>query len=284
MPGTAANSYDEIPYSGRVHPATHPDLLAVVGTLFGMSPAPPSYCRVLDVGCAGGGNVISLAQELAGSQFVGIDLSARQIAAGRDQVRALGLTNVELHALDLLDLGEELGHFDYILCHGVYSWVPAETRDKILAICAANLAPHGVAYVSYNCYPGWHMWGAVREMMMYHTRVHGAARSRVQRAREFLNFLAASVRDPQSYYGRMLAEASQFLAGLPDDYLLHEYLDEVNHPVYFQEFINHAAAHGLQYLWEACVGELGSDLNPEVIHAVRKWRRTWSPSSSISTS
>jgi hypothetical protein len=171
--------------------------------------------------------------------------------------------------MDLLDLGAELGRFDYILCHGVYSWVPAAVRDQILAVCAASLNPQGIAYVSYNCYPGWRTQGAVRDLMRYHTGRTGDPRDRVRRAREILAFLAASVRNPQGRYGRMLAEEAVRLAGLPDDYVFHEYLEDVNHPVYFHEFVDHAAAHGLQYLWEAYVGELGSDLRPEVIQAVR---------------
>jgi tRNA G46 methylase TrmB len=87
-------SYDEVPYAERVHPATHPDLLAVVATLFGMNPAPPDRCRVLELGCAGGANLIALAQSLPGSRFVGVDLSPGQVEAGRQNVRALGLTNV----------------------------------------------------------------------------------------------------------------------------------------------------------------------------------------------
>jgi SAM-dependent methyltransferase len=234
-----------------------------------MSPAPPERCRVLELGCAGGGNLIPLARRLPQSHFVGIDLSARQIATGREEVRALGLTNVELLPMDLLDLGKELGRFDYILCHGVYSWVPAAVRDKILAVCTLSLRPQGIAYVSYNCYPGWRTRGAVRDLMRYHAGRTGDPRDRLRRAREILAFLAASVRDPQGRYGRMLAEEAERLAGLPDDYVFHEYLEEVNHPVYFHEFVEHAAAHGLQYVWEAYVGELGSDLRPEVIQAVR---------------
>jgi hypothetical protein len=171
--------------------------------------------------------------------------------------------------MDLTHLGEELGQFDYILCHGVYSWVPAAVRDKIMAVCAASLRPQGIAYVSYNCYPGWRTKGAVRDLMRYHVGPTGDPRDRVRRAREILAFLTASVRDPQGRYGRMLAEEAERLAGLPDDYVFHEYLEGVNHPVYFHEFVDHAATHGLQYLWEAYVGELGSDLRPEVIQAVR---------------
>jgi cyclopropane fatty-acyl-phospholipid synthase-like methyltransferase len=268
MRDNAANTYDEMPYGARVHPATHPDRLAVIGTLFGMNPAPPERCRVLELGCAGGGNLLALARERPGSRFVGIDLSARQIAAGRKQVRESGLSNVDLRAMDLLEIGEELGRFDYILCHGVYSWVPAAVRDQIMSVCAASLEPQGIAYISYNCYPGWHARGVARDLMLYHAGRTGDLRECVRRAREVLDFVAASVRDPQGRYGRTLSEEVERLVGTPDDYVFHEHLEAVNQPVYFHQFAAHAAAHGLQYLWEAYVGELGSDLRPEVIRAV----------------
>jgi SAM-dependent methyltransferase len=265
----STTSYDEVPYPDRIHPATHPDRLAVVATLFGMSPAPPDRCRVLELGCAGGANLIALAQTLPGSRVVGIDITPGHIAAGQQKVRSLGLTNVELHAMSLVDVGEAFGRFDYILCHGVYSWVPAEIRDRLLAVCSANLMPQGIAYVSYNCYPGWHARGAAREMMRYRAGRFEDPRDRVRVAREFLRFLASSVREPQAGLGRMLADEADLLDGLPDGYVFHEHLDDVNHPVYFHEFVDHAAAHGLQYLWESYVGELGSELPPEVIRAVR---------------
>src|SRR5262249_13699905 len=149
---------------------THPDRLATVATLFGMRPAAVDCCRVLELGCAAGGNLIPMAQALPGSSFLGIDLSARQVAEGAKVVAALGLTNVALRRQRILDVDESWGTFDYILCHGVSSWVPAPVQDRILHICSANLAPAGVAYVSYNTYPGWHLSGMIRDMMCYHAR------------------------------------------------------------------------------------------------------------------
>jgi SAM-dependent methyltransferase len=164
------------------------------------------------------------------SSFVGIDLSPRQFAAGRQKVRARGLTNVTLHAMSLVDVGEAFGLFDYVLCHGVYSRVPAEVRDRILAVCSSNLMPQGVPYVSYNCYPGWHARGAAREMMCYRACRFEDPRDRVREAREFLRFLASSVREPQAGVGRILAVEADLLDELPDDYVLHDHLEEVNHP------------------------------------------------------
>jgi Predicted methyltransferase regulatory domain len=126
-----------------------------------------------------------------------------------------------------------------------------------------------VAYVSHNCYPGWHAGGIVRELMAFHARRSDDPTERVRLARESVAFATASVADPGGVLGRILREEAELLARVPDDYLYHEHLGEVNHPVYFHEFVGHAAVHGLQYLWEAHVGELGAGLRPEVRAAVR---------------
>jgi SAM-dependent methyltransferase len=269
IPDASTTSYDVLPYGDRTFPRTHPDFLATVAMLFGMAPAPPGRCLVLELGCAGGANLIAMAEGLPGSDFLGIDLSARQVASGRERVRAKGLANVELRPMNIRDVGEDLGRFGSIVCHGVYSWVPTDVRDKILAVCGANLAPQGVVYVSYNCYPDWHAWGMVREMMAFHARRSDDPAERVRLAREFVGFATASVADPGGVLGRILRDESELLSRVPDDYLYHEHLGEVNHPVYFHGFVGHAAAHGLQYLWEAHVGELGTGLRPEVREAVR---------------
>src|SRR5262249_31003951 len=160
----------EVPYGDNVFPNTHPERMAAVASLFGLRTAPADDCRVLDLGCGTGANLIPMALVLPGSRFVGIDLSQRQIAHGQRTVAELGLTNVDLRPLSILDVGGDLGTFDYVICHGVFSWVPPAVQDKILDVCRDNLRPDGVAYVSYNTYPGWHIRGMIREMMNYHVR------------------------------------------------------------------------------------------------------------------
>ena len=156
------SSYDRVPYDSKPFPQTHPDRLATMASLFGLKPPLVDTAQVLELGLAGGGNLIPMAVALPDSHFVGIDLSPRQVDEGVRVVERLGLTNIELRAQDILDLGEDLGVFDYILCHGVYSWVPASVQEKILEIHARHLAPGGIGYISYNAYPGWHLRGVVR--------------------------------------------------------------------------------------------------------------------------
>jgi methyltransferase-like protein/2-polyprenyl-3-methyl-5-hydroxy-6-metoxy-1,4-benzoquinol methylase len=264
VPEAQLTSYDEVPYDSHAFAQTHPDTLATVATLFGMDPPPVSSCRVLELGCSSGFNIIPMAVALPEARFVGIDQSSRQISEGQKAVEALGLTNIELRQMDILQVGEDLGQFDYILCHGVYSWVPAKVQEQILEICRRNLVPNGVAYVSYNCYPGWHLAGMIRDMMIYHTRRFTEPAKRVQQARAVLDFMAGAPSDQNSVYARLLKEEADLLRPHADYYLFHDHLEKVNQPVYFHEFAERAAAHGLQYLWEAYHGDRAGYLRQEV--------------------
>jgi methyltransferase-like protein/cyclopropane fatty-acyl-phospholipid synthase-like methyltransferase len=250
-------SYDEVPYPNLSHVQSHPDALATLATLLGLSPAPINACRVLEIGCAQGGNLIPMALSLPGSTFVGIDYSANQIATGQAAIAEVGISNVTLRHLDILEVTPELGEFDYIIAHGIFSWVPDPVRDHLLTICKQNLAPTGIAFVSYNVYPGWHMLATIREMMLYHTRHIQDATERAAQARSVLQFLAESVPTADHVRSHLLNAYSKFLQNemtrigpRADSFLLHDELEEINHPLYFHEFMALAEAHGLQYVNE----------------------------------
>lgn len=265
MTSALRESYEELPYPSFSFVQTHPDRLATLGWLFGLAPAPVDRCRVLELGCSAGGNLIPLAATLPRSEFVGIDFSATTIGNGVADIAALQLTNIRLLQMDIRDFGSAFGTFDYIIAHGVYSWVPKDVQESVLAICARQLARNGIAYVSYNTLPGWHARGAVRDAMRYHTRQFTDARTRVLQARAMLDFLAESLQATASTWSAMLLEEAQRVRQQADAYIYHEHLEAVNEPVYFHEFIARAARHGLRYLAEADFRNmLAGDLSPHV--------------------
>src|SRR5262249_7843017 len=142
-------------------------------------------------------------------------------------------------------------------------------QDRILAICARHLAPNGVAYVSYNTYPGWHLPGVVRAMMRFHADRFGEPAVRVRQARALLEFFDGAAAGHDAYGGALRKEL-QLLRAVPDHYLFHEYLAEVNTPVYFHEFNARAEVHGLQYLGEAAFLEMLTEyFPPEVGETLR---------------
>lgn len=251
MSSTTLVSYDQIPYNSGPFRQTHPCHAAVLPILFGLQPPPVRGCRVLELGCAAGGNLIPMAQDLPESEFFGIDLSARQIEDGQSLLAELRLENIQLRHMSILDVDESLGEFDYILCHGVYSWVPREVQEKILAIGARNLKPGGLCYVSYNTYPGWHLRGVVRDMMQYHVAPFDDPQTKISQARVLLEFLNQSKAPRSEAYRRLLQDEARLLNQHADSYLFHEHLEENNEPCYFHEFVERARRAGLQYLAES---------------------------------
>jgi methyltransferase-like protein len=142
--------------------------------------------------------------------------------------------------------------------------VPAKVRDKILSICQHNLAPQGVAYVSYNTLPGWHLRAPVREMMLYHIRDVADPREWAAQARSVLELMIRAAPDPDGLWAKLLREEAELVRRRQDHYVVHEHLEEENHPVYFHQFVEHAQAHGLQYLAESQIHTPLSSFPPEV--------------------
>jgi methyltransferase-like protein/2-polyprenyl-3-methyl-5-hydroxy-6-metoxy-1,4-benzoquinol methylase len=259
--------YDAIPYESHPHELSHPSCLASVATLFGMQPPALENARILELGCASGGNLLPIAQTLPSCNFFGIDSSRRQIADGQALVSGSGLSNVELRQASILDVDESYGHFDYIICHGVYSWVDGPTQQRILQLCSERLTPSGVAYISYNTYPGWRMLEMLRDMMLFHARRFEDPRRQIAQARALLEVLSKTVPQTDDPYGMLIRRECEQLRQRSDSYIYHEHLEESNSPVYFHEFVDRATAVGLQFLGEADLRSMLSDQLPEEAQA-----------------
>jgi methyltransferase-like protein/protein-L-isoaspartate O-methyltransferase len=243
--------YDTTPYTSNSFPQSAPGLLAAIACLFGLEAPEVATARVLEIGCAGGGNLIPFAAAHPQARVVGIDLSQVQIDQGRMRAQKLGLDNLELLAGDIarLDL-EALGQFDFVIAHGVYSWVPPEVQEVLLSAFRRLLAPEGVAYVSYNVYPGWKTKEILRDAMLLASGGSTTPDEKVRNARSMVDFLE-EVSSADSALARMIAESKAHALGFADSYLLHDELETFNSPCYFYEMLGRASAHGLAFLAEA---------------------------------
>jgi methyltransferase-like protein/ubiquinone/menaquinone biosynthesis C-methylase UbiE len=243
--------YDAAPYESHACPESAPGRIEAIAHLFGLDSPAASRARVIEIGCGTGGNLIPFAAEHPQACAVGIDLSPVQIERGREFVQAMALHNVELMVGDIasMDLAP-LGQFDYVICHGVYSWVPEHVQDAILPAIRDLLAPKGVAYVGYNVYPGWKSKEIVRDAMTLFGAELTTPDEKVHHARSLINML-----DDVAPAGGVLATAVSDYKNLGgkvgDYYLLHEELATFHRPCYFLEFTERAGAHGLAYLAEA---------------------------------
>jgi len=246
----SSGDYDAVPYPGYPFAQTHPDRLAAIAMLLGMKPAPVGRCRVLELACGDGGNLIPMALTLPESRFVGIDLAAGAIAQGVETITALGLRNIELRAGDVTTVDAGWGEFDYIVTHGLYSWAPAAVRDAVLRISSENLAANGVAYVSYNALPGARMRQMLREMMLFHAGEIEDPMERAQQARALLDLVAQGQAKPD-VFSEMVRSEIERMTDRELWALVHDELGDVYEPVYFHQFIEDAEQHGLQYLADA---------------------------------
>ncbi|MBV9876256.1 MAG: methyltransferase regulatory domain-containing protein [Verrucomicrobia bacterium] len=265
------NVYDKVLYPSSTLPQTHPSRLATIAYLRGVEPAPVDHCRVLELGCGTAANLIPMAFHLPESEFIGLDLAKRPIAAGQSFIKGLGLSNIILQSMDLLEARmEQLGRFDFIIAHGLYSWVPLPVRERILEICQEMLNPQGVAYVSYNAYPGNHFRDLVRGMMRFHSSVYESPAEKIGQAKGILKLVAHSRAKPDYYTEAIQAELNRILK-YTDAGFFHDDLGEINQPFYFHEFMADAKRYGLQFLGESGANELNhKELTQEALRTMRE--------------
>ena len=183
-------AYDATPYSADSIPQSAPGRLAAIAQLFGLQAPAVAAARVLEIGCGAAGNLVPFAAIHPDAQVVGIDLSEVAIEQGRRLLHAAGIENVELVVGDIAAVDvAALGQFDYIIAHGVYSWVPENVQDAMLSLTSRSLTPDGVAYISYNVYPGWKSKEIVRDAMLFATRDNRSPDQQVIDARGMVDFL-----------------------------------------------------------------------------------------------
>ena len=259
------SEYEAVPYDSEPFPETHPGRLAAIGRFFGMSPKPIEGARVLELGCAAGNNLIPVAHALPGAEFLGIDTTASAIAAGQRLISRLGLSNIKLEQCDLMNLGPEQGQFDYIIAHGLFSWVAPEIQERTFALCGELLSPQGIAYISYNSFPGWHLRLLMRELLIFSTEGITTTKDKIDRARAVAKLMEQGLSRRSAAFPRAVADQLKLLDTFPDWYFYHDVLEGENRPEYLTRFLDRARGHGLQYLGDADLQKMSPHDIPEGI-------------------
>ena len=247
--------YSELGYKSMPFPYTTPATLEAYAALVGISAPNPKTARVLELGATYGGNIISQALFNPDATFVGIELSQEQVEKGNEVIANAGLINVSLIQSDIASIGSEIGTFDYIIAHGVYSWVDDGVKDALLRLIDEHLAEDGIAYISYNTYPGWHTMDEVRQLMMFSNRDKAQFnhKEKVLHGKTIGSIVGSQILK----YDNLKERNSKFLGALrsvmqKDEYYVgHDHLEPNNDPVYFYQFNDHLGAHNLAYLCDA---------------------------------
>lgn len=253
---SAENPYDAVPYSNMPNKISSPGQMKTVATVFGVNSPSLETASVLELGCASGENLFPFAANYPNAKIVGVDYSSKQIEAAKKQAKELGLKNIEFKCMSFADIDKKFGKFDYIIAHGVFSWVTPELQDKLIEICSQNLTAEGLAYISYNTLPGWNMIKSLREMMLYHIQGFATPQEKVNQAKLLLEFVLESVKGSDSAYEKVIASELSLLSSTNAAYFAHDHLEDQNNPVYFHEFMQKAFKNKLQFLGEARVSSM----------------------------
>ncbi len=239
----------DVPYLRTFMAELGPSRLRLVAALNGF-PCPPAeefeYC---DLGAGQGDTTATLAAAYPRARFMGIDINREHVEAARELARGGGLENATFLELDFADAGQEdLPRFDYIVAHGVASWIGPETRAALFSLVSDRLKPGGLFYVGYNALPGWAAVEPLRRILA--DRAAAVQGDSLERARQALQ-LASQLAGAGAAYFTGNPSAREMLdvmqkTGLP--YVVYEYLQPHWTPMYFADLARELAARELYYV------------------------------------
>ena len=264
MTSSAAAGYiTDVDYIPGFYPHMSPVAMRYAASLnLVVPPATTRGFRYLELGCGLGRSLTTLAAANPQGEFIGVYVNPNHVAAIERDLAAGELTNARVLATDFANLPEDLGRFEFLVLHGVFSWVAPEVRGQILAIAQQHLAPGGLLLVSYNAMPGWAHLQPIRGIL----RQYAALRQgdSVQRIREALDY-TRFIRDKKAKYFEDNPLAAAYVEALlkqDSRYLAHEYLNEHWTSFYFSEVAEMFGSAGLAFVgslpihtnfWDLCV-------------------------------
>ena len=252
--------YDERPYTEHAYAETHPGRIAAVARLTRWRAPPVAVAHILELGCGRGGNLLPMAAGLPRATLVGVDGSGRQIDEARGIAAGAGLGNVTFVRARFDEMEIDEGSFDYVICHGVLSWISPGARAGLLERIAGALAKGGVACVSFNVLPGWYDRLAARDWLRFAASSLGRP---IEEAAASLAWLGDQLPPEQADARRRLQAVARRLDETGPAYAHHEYLAEEHHPLLVTTFLGETTAAGLSYLGDAIPGATALELLPD---------------------
>lgn len=200
--------------------------------------APPQISTACELGF-GQGVSINLHAAASPVGWWGTDFNPAQVGFARTLAQASGAQpHLYEDAFEEFARRDDLPDFDYIGLHGIWAWVTDENRKTIVDFIGRKLKPGGVAYISYNTYPGWAAFMPMRNLLAQHATLMGAPGAgilrRVESALDFGDRLVAT----NPVYARTVPSISdrlKKLRGMQRAYVAHEYFNREWHPMHFSD-------------------------------------------------
>jgi SAM-dependent methyltransferase len=235
----------DVPYTRGFHRELAPAWLDFVATISGVaSPVQDDGWSWCDLGCGQGVTTVILAATHPRGRFVGIDLMPEHIAHARRFAAETGIANVEFRCADFADASLKFPAFDYIVSHGVYSWVDAAAQAALRQFIDRHLASRGLVYLGYNAMPGWAAELPFQRLLVELGRgLPGDSAMRFSAAAEIVRRVAA--RSPSLMASRNASHLDELIARYALAYLAHEYMGRHWQPLFVTEMREAMASIGL---------------------------------------
>lgn len=247
----------DIPYLRDFKPMLAPAWLDHVALVAGIEPPDRHYGFAwCDLGCGQGVTATMLAATHPSGKFHGIDAMPTHIDHARGLAAAARISNVCFHAVEFsaaIDL--QLPSFDYIVVHGVFTWVDEEAQRALLWFIDRRLKPGGLVYLGYNAMPGWTrdlpFQRLVRQIGL---TFPGDSATRIAAAIDVARSLA-ELRVPALSASFTIGELKDRPQDYLPAYLVHEFLPAAWQPLYVTEVREAMTAIGLEPVGSATLSE-----------------------------
>jgi|GEM_PF-4923386 len=241
---------EETNFASRPSPERHPARMSAIARLLGIGAAMPETASVLELGCGSADSLLAIASVYPKGRYVGVDISASQIAAAEAGRKGALLDNVELIVADL-NSWDTQDTFDFVICHGLLSWCSQEIRERIFELSAKCLAPTGIACISYNCRSGVVFRDIIANMLRQADRPQEDEVQRVACARAVMDLLDAGLVDDLTPYGQAMKEELANLREQGDAFIVAELLNPESLSFSLNEVVQQASDFGLEYMADA---------------------------------
>jgi SAM-dependent methyltransferase len=250
----------DVDYTRNAYREMTPAWLATTALLLGQRPPDLSQpFRYADLGCGHGLTATIVAATCPHAEVWGFDFNPVHVESGRQLASAAGLTNLHFQEASFADLAalpaDGLPEFDFIVSHGVASWISPENFAHLTRIIGQRLRSGGLAYLSYNVTTGWAAVLPARTLMR--TLMRSGHQRPDQAAAAIFNYLDILKDSGALFFAANPMVEKRLTETRKQDqrYLAHEFLNADWHPLMFAEMAEAMKAVKCTYIGSATLPE-----------------------------
>jgi 2-polyprenyl-3-methyl-5-hydroxy-6-metoxy-1,4-benzoquinol methylase/methyltransferase-like protein len=248
---TLDEKYKDVPYVGQPVPGTSPSEMALISWVHAGPRPSVAGARILEIGCGDGGNLMPMAYYHPSCSFVGLDACQPALDEAQRACEKLGLSNLQFYQQDVEEsVRENLGVFDFIIAHGVYSWVNQRSQESLWVLVSQLLKENGLLFLSYNTYPGWKMRGVVRRMLLQKVGEIQPLKERALQAKREAEAFQHVLPEQGHPYHQLMRQELNLVQRSESHYLIHGLLADENHAFWFRDVVNQAEESEFEYVAE----------------------------------